>query len=275
MKGHTGATLSLGRGGIYSGSWKQHLVARSSTESELIGVYDVLPQVLWTEQFLEEQGWKESATVVYQDNTSSILLERNGRSSSTKQMKHMNIRYFYVTEQVKKRAVHVTHCPTEEMFGDFFTKPLQGTLFIKMRNYIMGSEEPGYHALPRSVLGDHDMTSIWKQNFIGTRKHNSEGVAKTRHGHVAKDSDGSTNDASIKNIHGTTTHTTVGDEGSIVGDVARKKRCGDMNSIVEPRSYRDMLMNGGKQQTMTGGQHTCDDVSISRKENKLQLVSDF
>ena len=120
-----------------------------------------------------------------------------------------------------------------------------------MRNYIMGSEEPGYQALPRSVLSDHDTTSIRKQKFIGTRKHNSEEVAKICHEHVAKDSDGSTNDASIKNIHGTTTHTTGGDEGSIVGDVARKKRHGDMNSIVEPRSYRDVLMNGGKQQTMT------------------------
>ena len=55
------------------------LVAPSSTESELIGVYDVLPQVLWTKQFLEEQGWKDSTTVVYKDNTSAILLERNGR----------------------------------------------------------------------------------------------------------------------------------------------------------------------------------------------------
>ena len=166
MKGHTGATLSLGKGGIYSGSWKQHLVAHSSTESEIIGVYDVLPLVLWMKQFLEEQGWKDSATVIYQDNTSSILLERNGRSSNTKRMKHMNIRYFYVTEQVKKKAVHVTHCPTEEMIGDFFTKPLQGSLFIRMRNYIMGSEEPGYQALPRSVLSDHDTTSIRKQNLL-------------------------------------------------------------------------------------------------------------
>ena len=80
----------------------------------LIGVYDTLPQVLWTKQFLEEQGWRDSATVVYQDNTSSILLERHGRSSSMKWTKHMNIRYFYVTEQVKNKAVHVTHCPTEE-----------------------------------------------------------------------------------------------------------------------------------------------------------------
>ena len=115
----------------------------------------------------------------------------------------------------------------------------------------MGSEEPGYQALSRSVLSDHDTTSIRKQKFMGTRKHNSEGVAKTSHKHMAKDLDGSTNDASIKNIHGTTTHTMGGDEGSIVGDVTRKKRCGDMNSVIEPRSYRDVLMNGGKQQTMT------------------------
>ena len=84
MKGHTRATLSLGKGGIYSGSWKQRLVACSSMESELVGVYDVLPQILWTKQFLEEQGWLDSATIVYQDNTSSILLERNRQSSSMK-----------------------------------------------------------------------------------------------------------------------------------------------------------------------------------------------
>ena len=94
MKGHTGATLSLGKGAIYSGSWKQKMVAWSSTKSESIGVYDVLPQVLWTKQFLEEQGCLNATTVVYQDNTSSILLERNGRSSSTKRTKHMHIRYF-------------------------------------------------------------------------------------------------------------------------------------------------------------------------------------
>ena len=103
MKGHTRATLSLGKGVIYIGSWKHRLVACSSTESELIGVYDVLLQVLWTKQFLEEQGWLDSTTMVYQDNTSSILLEKNGRSSSTKQTKHMHIRYCYVMEQVQKK----------------------------------------------------------------------------------------------------------------------------------------------------------------------------
>ena len=215
MKGHTRATLSLGKGGIYNGSWKQKLVAHSSTESELIGVYDVLPQVLWTKQFLEEQGWKDSATVVYQDNSSSILLERNGRSSSTKRTKHMDIRYVYVTEQVGRKVIHVTHCPTEEMVGDFFTKPLQGSLFLKMRNYIMGSEEPGYQDLPRSVLSKHnsDDDTIRKQKFIGTWKCDSEASAKTIHNHATEDPDGSTKGDSSGNIQRTTRSKAIDDEG--------------------------------------------------------------
>ena len=44
MKGHTGGTLSLGKGSVYSMSTKQKLVACSSTESKVIGVHDVLPQ---------------------------------------------------------------------------------------------------------------------------------------------------------------------------------------------------------------------------------------
>ena len=56
-------------------------------------------------------------------------------------------------------------------------KPLQGSLFLKMRNYIMGSEEPGYQGLPRSVLRKHnsDDNNIRKQNLLALgstiRKH--------------------------------------------------------------------------------------------------------
>jgi hypothetical protein len=38
MKGHSGGTMSIGNGWIYSTSVKQKLVSRISTESEVIGV---------------------------------------------------------------------------------------------------------------------------------------------------------------------------------------------------------------------------------------------
>ena len=46
MKSHTGGTMSLGKDAMYSTSIKQCLVTKSSTEAELVGVNDVMAQVL-------------------------------------------------------------------------------------------------------------------------------------------------------------------------------------------------------------------------------------
>jgi hypothetical protein len=56
MKGHTGGVMSMGKGGIYGTSTRQKIVTKSSTEAELVGVSDVLPQVIWTRNFLLAQG---------------------------------------------------------------------------------------------------------------------------------------------------------------------------------------------------------------------------
>ena len=92
MKSQTGGNLSLGGGAVFSFSKKQKLVTKSSTEAELVGVDDVLPQVIWTRNFLLAQGWAVNDTVVYQDNTSAILLETNGVASSSKRTRHIKIR---------------------------------------------------------------------------------------------------------------------------------------------------------------------------------------
>ena len=72
-------------------------------------------------------------------------------------------------EQIQKKVIHVTHCPTEEMVADFFTKPLQGSLFTKICDYIMGNEEPAYRVLARSVLGNHNLVGIRKQKYMALR----------------------------------------------------------------------------------------------------------
>jgi hypothetical protein len=137
MKSHTGATMSLGKGAIYSRSTRQKLNTKSSTEAELVGVDDVMSQVLWTKYFLEAQGYKIAESKIFQDNQSTMLLAKNGRGSSSKRTRHINIRYFFVTDRVKSKEVSIEYCPTEEMDADFFTKPLQGSLFRKFRDSVM------------------------------------------------------------------------------------------------------------------------------------------
>jgi hypothetical protein len=78
-KGQTGATISMGTGSITGISKKQKINTRSSTESELVGVQDVAPQMLWTRYFIEAQGYKLHELVLNQDNMSAMLLETNGK----------------------------------------------------------------------------------------------------------------------------------------------------------------------------------------------------
>jgi hypothetical protein len=137
MCGHTGGNLTLGKGMVYGTSTRHKINTRSSTEAELVAVYDMLPQVIWTRNFLRAQGYDIEYSLIEQDNKSTILLAENGRASSSKRTRHINIRYFYVTNLVKSSKVKIQYCPTNDMVAGYFTKPVQGALFQKLRNIIM------------------------------------------------------------------------------------------------------------------------------------------
>jgi hypothetical protein len=154
MKSHTGAVMTLGKGAIHGMSTGQKLNTKSSTEAEIVGVNDAMPQILWTRYFLEAQGYGVKDSIIYQDNQSSILLEKHGKASSSKRTRHINIRYFFVTDRIASGEVSVEYCPTGVMIADFFTKPLQGILFQKFRNFIMNIDQQTYSMQDhRSVLG--------------------------------------------------------------------------------------------------------------------------
>jgi hypothetical protein len=141
-KSHTGATMLYGdgNGAVQSISRKQKLNTRNSTESELVGVYDVSVMILWTKLFLEEQGYDINSNILYQDNKSAILLETNGKKSSGRRTRALNIRYFFLTDQFKKGNVTIVYCPADDMVGDFHTKPLQGEKFRKFQKAILGCD---------------------------------------------------------------------------------------------------------------------------------------
>lgn len=98
--------------------------------------------VLWTWLFLLGQGFLVSDNVVFQDNQSSMLLANNGKRSSSKHTRLLEIRYFFVTDQIEKGNLRIEHCPTDIMVADFFTKPLQGSKFKLFRDFILGRVHP-------------------------------------------------------------------------------------------------------------------------------------
>ena len=119
MHGHSGGCMSLGMGMLIMGSSKQKLNTHSSTKMELIAADDFMPQILWMNLFLEVQGYKTSDTILYQDNQSTILLEKNGMQSSSKQTKHLNCWYYFITDRISAGDLSIEYCPTREMVSDF------------------------------------------------------------------------------------------------------------------------------------------------------------
>lgn len=135
-KSHTGTAITLGSGAVFAKSTKQKVVSKSSTEAELIGLSDSASQVIWTREFLMGQGYQLDAATIFQDNMSTIAMVKRGHSSSERS-RHINIRYFFVKDRVDQGDIKIEYRPTGEMLADVLTKPLQGTLFVKLRDELL------------------------------------------------------------------------------------------------------------------------------------------
>lgn len=136
-RGHTGGFFTLGRGAISSSSRKQRINTKSSTETELVAVDDKLGDILWMRYFLESQGYTIDENIIYQDNMSTLSLEKNGRVSGSSRTKHIRAKYFLVNDKYKAKEIDLQYCPTERMWADVLTKPLQGSKFREMRSILM------------------------------------------------------------------------------------------------------------------------------------------
>jgi hypothetical protein len=140
MKGHSGGSGTLGEGSMVDFCRKQRFNARSSTETELVGVDECMGKMEWTMRFLEAQRYS-TTTTLHQDNISAMKLAANGKRLSTQRTRHLNIKFFYVTDQIEKGWLKVKHCGTKDMVADIFTKPLSGEQFRKLRAKIMNCAE--------------------------------------------------------------------------------------------------------------------------------------
>ena len=132
MKSHTGAFITLGKGAFYYRSSKQKLVTKSSSEAELVGISDALPQIIWFKHSLEAQGYPIMAAHIWEDNQSTTCLAKTGRSSSERS-RHIEIRFIWIHDFLNSGQVTLEHMHTDKMIADMFTKPLQGSKFKNLR----------------------------------------------------------------------------------------------------------------------------------------------
>jgi hypothetical protein len=136
FKSHSGMVISIGVGPVDLRSTKQKLTTKSSTESELVSLSDMCGRVIWQRDFLIGQGMLPRAAKVLQDNQSAMALIKRG-SSNSERTRHVAIRYYWVKDRVDSGELEVVYCPTEDMIADILTKPLQGELFIKLRQLLL------------------------------------------------------------------------------------------------------------------------------------------
>ena len=82
-------------------------------------------------------------------------MENNVRGSSGKRTIHIAIRYFFIADQIVNKELWVEYCPTGNMVADFFTKPLQGALFGRLRDIILNIDSG-----PSTITQSRDHRSV-------------------------------------------------------------------------------------------------------------------
>jgi hypothetical protein len=96
--------------------------------------------------------------IIYQDNTSSMKLQENGKASSGKQMRHFDIKYLYVTDLVGRKEVNIEYCSTDEMLADYMTKPLVGNKFKLFRDLIIMNLQGKHHRIKQQECVGKEIT---------------------------------------------------------------------------------------------------------------------
>jgi hypothetical protein len=131
-KGTSGYLIYINGTLVLWRSRKQKVVTRSSTETELVSLNEVAPEVVWVVEWCEEVGLrhKDRSPPVHirQDNMSTITLSAKGVGGTGKS-RHMNSRLNYVKQIVEQGYATLVYTPSEELLADALTKAKGGEQF--------------------------------------------------------------------------------------------------------------------------------------------------
>nr|GEW33187.1 putative ribonuclease H-like domain-containing protein [Tanacetum cinerariifolium] len=118
----SGSVQFLGERLISWSSKRQKSAAISSMEAKYIALSGCCPQILWMRSQLSDYGLAFNKIPMYCDNKNAIALCCNNVQHS--RSKHINIRYYFIKEQVENKVIELYFVNTEYQLADLFTKAL-------------------------------------------------------------------------------------------------------------------------------------------------------
>ena len=121
----------------------QTITARSSAESEIYVTDECTKCLLQLHHIVEGLGLTNELmkppTIIYNDNAACVAWSRN---STTKGLRHIQIRENAVRESVQSNFIKVEHIPGKLNLSDMFTKEDKDTLhFLTIRDVVLTDRE--------------------------------------------------------------------------------------------------------------------------------------
>ena len=133
-KGQSGNAIFFGTnsGAIGAKSSKQKDVAMSSAEAELIALLDLLREIIWIEEILEDMGFERSGPVeVYEDNAATFVYGEGGGDYG--RTKHMRRKIANVAEFIKSGLAVMIKVDSASNIADMLTKQGLVASFLFLR----------------------------------------------------------------------------------------------------------------------------------------------
>ncbi|SJL19090.1 uncharacterized protein ARMOST_22698 [Armillaria ostoyae] len=119
----SGYVVKMGTGAISWMSRLQAFMTLSTTEAEYVSAVSAGQEILWLRNLFTEFRYSFThASVLHINNESALSVawnpEHHGR------VKHLDLRFYWLRNEVEKGRIHVVHLRTEDMPADALTKGL-------------------------------------------------------------------------------------------------------------------------------------------------------
>jgi len=95
----------------------------STTEAEYIAAVEAGKEIVWMRQLLSEFGYTlQDPSTLHMDHQSAIAVSKNPEHHG--RMKHLDLRFYWLRDQVEAGKLVPGFVPTNEMPADILTKAL-------------------------------------------------------------------------------------------------------------------------------------------------------